>query len=273
MNAKLTKLKKILKSLKSVLIAYSGGVDSTFLLKIAVDTLGSKNVLAVTARSETYPHREFKEAKKLARQIGARHKVINTSELNIKGFKNNPINRCYYCKKELFSKLKNIAKLKKLGYCIDGTNYDDLKDIRYGSLAAKELGIRSPLLEAGIAKKDLRKISKTLGLKTWDKPSFACLASRFPYNSRITKRKLSVVEKAEEFLRGFGITQVRVRHYGNLARIEVFPEDIKVLTRPKNAKKVSQEFKKLGFLYTTLDLEGYKTGSMNKVLERRKHGG
>lgn len=263
-NTKLTRLKNILNTLKSVVIAYSGGVDSAFLLKVAADTLGKENVLAVTARSETYPYREFKEAKIFAKQIGARHKIIKTSELGIKGFKNNPMNRCYYCKKELFSKLKAIAKREVLNHCIDGTNYDDLKDIRYGRRAARELGVRSPLLEAKITKGDIRNFSKALRLKTWDKPSFACLASRFPYKSKITKEKLSIVEKAEAFLRALGIRQVRVRHYGQLARIEVYPEDIKILLGQKNAKKISQRFKKLGFLYTTVDLEGYRTGSMNR---------
>lgn len=262
-NIKLTKLRKILGELKSVVIAYSGGVDSTFLLKVAIDALGVENVLAVTASSETYPVREFKEAKALARQIGARHKIINTSELAIKGFKNNPINRCYYCKKELFLKLKKIARQEGLNYCIDGTNYDDLKDVRYGRFAAKELDIRSPLLEAKIAKDDIRRFSKAMGIRTWDKPSFACLASRFSYKSRITKEKLSTVDKAEEFLRRFGVRQVRVRHYGKIARIEVYPEDIKILIEPKNAKKISNRFRQLGFKYTTVDLEGYRTGSMN----------
>ncbi len=264
MDKKLKRLQRILKSLDSVLVAYSGGVDSTFLLKVAVDTLGRENVLAVTARSETYPMREFREAKTFAREMGARLKVIYTSELNIKGFKNNPVNRCYYCKKELFSKLVSIAKTENLKYCLDGTNYDDLKDIRYGRLAAKELGIRSPLLEASITKQDIRKYSKEMCLKTWDKPSFACLASRFPYKSAITKEKLSIVDKAEEFLKELGVRQVRVRHHGNIARIEVLPGDIKILTGLKNSKKITGYFKKLEFLYTTLDLEGYSIGSMNK---------
>jgi len=267
-NRKIIRLQKTLKLLKSVLIAYSGGVDSTFLLKIAVDTLGRENVLAVTARSETYPFREFKEAGRLAKQIGSRLKVIHTSELNIKGFRNNPVNRCYYCKRVLFSRLKAIAKKEGLNYCADGTNYDDLKDVRYGRFAAKELGIKSPLLTARITKADIRRFSRRLKLKTWDKPSFACLASRFPHKTVITKEKLTAVEEAEEFLRGFGIRQVRVRYHGPLARIEVLPEDIKILIRPENAKKISGKFSRLGFSYTTVDLEGYRTGSMNA---KRKH--
>lgn len=260
---KLKRLKKILKPLKGVLIAYSGGLDSTFLLKVAVETLGRENVLAVTARSETYPIREFKEARALAKSIGARHRVVNTSELRIKGFKNNPVNRCYCCKKELFSRLKNIAKAGSLRWCLDGTNYDDLKDVRYGRLAAKELGIRSPLLEARMTKEDIRKFSKYLNLPTWNKPPFACLASRFPHDSPITKKKLSIVEKAEDFIKDLGIAQVRVRHHGEVARIEVMPGDISVLVDPKNAGKISKKFRNLGFLYTTVDLIGYKTGSMS----------
>lgn len=263
---KLKKLQKILKPLKRVLIAYSGGVDSTFLLKVAVDTLGRENALAVTAKSETYPIREFKEAKALAGQIGARQKIIRTSELAIKGFKNNPVNRCYYCKKELFSRLKDIARAEKLNYCLDGTNYDDLKDIRYGSIAARELGIKSPLVEAGITKKDIRRFSKCMDLRTWDKPSLACLASRFPHKSEITREKLNTVDKAEEFIRGLGIRQVRVRHYGNTARIEVMPKDIKILTRTQNTEKISRKFERLGFMHTSVDLKGYRTGSMNPAL-------
>lgn len=265
-SKKLNRLRDILKKLKSVVIAYSGGVDSTFLLKAAVDTLGRDNVLAVIARSETYPEKEFKEARALARKMGARQKVINTRELKIKNFRNNPINRCYYCKKELFSKLKEIAKREGLNYCVDGTNYDDLKDMRFGRIAAKELRIRSPLLEAKITKDDIRKFSKRLGLSTWDKPSLACLASRFPYKSTITKKSLLMIDRAEEFLRGLGIRQVRVRHYGTLARIEVLQKDIRILLKKENAKKIAKRFKGFGFLYTTVDLEGYKTGSMNKVL-------
>ncbi|MCX5715453.1 MAG: ATP-dependent sacrificial sulfur transferase LarE [Candidatus Omnitrophica bacterium] len=263
-NFKLRRLKQILKSLESVVVAYSGGLDSTFLLKVALDTLGKDNVLAVTARSETYPLREFKEATALAKKIRARHMVIKTSELGIKGFRNNPVNRCYYCKKELFKKLKNIAKAEGLRHCIDGTNYDDLKDIRYGRLAAKELGIKSPLLEAKITKREIRDFSKAAGLATWEKPSFACLASRFPHKTPITNHKLYQVDRAEEFLRGFGVRQVRVRHYGKLARIEVLPPDITILTNKGNAKKIDKRFRQLGFLYTTVDLRGYRTGSMNE---------
>jgi pyridinium-3,5-biscarboxylic acid mononucleotide sulfurtransferase len=262
-NSKLKKLKNMLKSLKRVVIAYSGGVDSTFLLKMAVDMLGRENALAVTARSETYPAGEFNEARALAKRIGARLMVIHTSELDIKGFKNNPVNRCYYCKKELFSKLKDIARAQGLDHCLDGTNYDDLKDVRYGRFAAKELGIKSPLLESKITKADIRQFSKELNLKTWDKPSFACLASRFPYKTKITKRELSAVEKAEEFLRGLGVTQVRVRHHGTLARIEVYPREIKILLTRASVRRISQKFKRLGFSYTTVDLVGYRTGSMN----------
>jgi len=263
-NKKLKKLKDILKKMKGVVVAFSGGVDSTFLLKVAVDTLGKKNVLAVTARSESYPQREFAEAKSLAKIIGAQHMIMNTSELKIKNFKNNPADRCYYCKKELFSKLMAIAKKKGFFCCADGTNYDDLRDTRYGMIASKELGVRSPLLEAKMTKADIRHFSRKLGLKTWNKPAFACLASRFPARSTISRKKLKVVERAEDFLISLGVTQVRVRHYGKIARIEVYPDDMNILIKKVNRSIISKKFKKLGFLYTTVDLEGYKTGSMNK---------
>ena len=249
---------------RQVLVAYSGGVDSTFLLKVAIDTLGRENVLAVTARSETYPSREFKEAKKYAQEMGARLKIIQTSELGIKGFKNNPVNRCYHCKKELFSKLIKIAHSEGMGPCLDGTNYDDRKDVRYGRLAAEELGVRSPLFEAQITKDEIRKLSRQMRLATWDKPSFACLASRFPHDTLITKKKLGVVDAAESFVRRLGVRQVRVRHYGELARIEVSPEDIGLVAKTANAARVVARFKRFGFKYVTVDLGGYRTGSMNK---------
>jgi len=262
-DQKIKKLKKILTRLQTVLIAYSGGLDSTFLLKVAVDTLGRDNVLAVTARSETYPRRELHEAARMAKVIGARHTVIRTSELALRDFKENPVNRCYYCKRELFLKLKKTAQEKKLSYCLDATNYDDLKDVRYGRRAARELGIKSPLLEAKLTKDDIRSLSKALRLMTWDKPPLACLASRIPYGSPITRGKLSVVEKAEEYLRGFGIRQVRVRHHDKLARIEVPREDIPALIDPRHAARIARRLKRLGFAYIAVDLQGYRAGSMN----------
>jgi uncharacterized protein len=261
------KLNSILKSLKSVVVAYSGGLDSTFLLKASVDALGRDNVLAVTARSETYPLAEYQEAKRLARKMGARHLTIETRELAIKNFKDNPVNRCYYCKKELFKKLDGIRERYKMGAVLDGTNYDDLKDVRYGRFAAKELGVKSPLLEAKIAKADIRKLSKRLKLSTWDKPSFACLASRFPFHSTISAKDLKRIDEAESYLRKLGFRQVRVRLHKDIARLELLPEDQNRAITLK--EKITDRLKKLGFVYITLDLAGYRTGSMHEVLTKK----
>lgn len=260
---KLEKLKSILKNLERVVVAYSGGRDSTFLLKMAVDTLGRNNVLAVTARSETYPYSEYKEAKAIAGRLRVRHVTIQTNELNIKNFKSNPVDRCYYCKKELFRKMSDIRDAHKMNYVVDGTNVDDLKDIRYGTKAAKELGVRRPLLEAKITKKDIGIFSKALKLPTWDKPPFACLASRFPFNNRITKRGLEIIDKAEDFMRRLGFRQVRVRLHDSIARIEVSEKDLSLVMEFKNL--IISRLKKLGFIYVVLDLEGYRTGSMHEA--------
>lgn len=259
----MNKLKTILKKLGSVVVAYSGGLDSTFLLKAAIDVLGKGNVLAVTARSQTYPLSEYKEAKALAKKIGANHVTILTDELGIKNFKSNPVNRCYYCKKELFKKLDAIRGRRGFNHVLDGTNFDDLKDIRYGRQAAEELGVRSPLLEARITKADIRKFSKRLNLPTWNKPSFACLASRFPFNSPISARGLIRIDRAEEALKRLGFKQVRVRIHGNIARIEFYKDDFRKVLNPSTIKSAVSKIKSLGFKYVTLDLEGYRTGSMH----------
>lgn len=256
--------------MNSVVIAYSGGLDSTFLLKMAIDTLGRDNVLAVTARSETYPYSEYKEAKKIAKAIDAKHLTIETNELAIENFKSNPVNRCYYCKRELFKQLNGIKKRYGLKKVLDGTNLDDLKDIRYGMKAAEELGVKSPLLEAGITKNDIRRFSKKLKLPTWDKPSFACLASRIPFNEKIEKRILSNIDKAEHFIRSLGIGQIRVRAHRNIARLEVSKGEFKKVMKFKDA--ILKRVKQLGFNYVTLDLGGYRTGSMHEpyVLTKSK---
>lgn len=262
--SKISKLKNILKDLKSVVVAYSGGLDSTFLLKFAVDTLGEKNVLAVTARSETYPVSEYNEAKALAKNIGAKLVTIRTDELKDKRFKSNPVNRCYYCKSELFRKLSAIARRNKKKAVLDGTNLDDLKDIRFGRKAAAEYGVQSPLLEAGLNKNDIRMYSKRLGLSTHDKPSFACLASRIPFGRAISAADLGRVDKAEETLKKLGFKQVRVRLHGDIARIEVDKIDIpKAL---ESANMMVKGLRRLGFSYVTLDLAGYRTGSMHEAV-------
>jgi uncharacterized protein len=262
---KLSKLKAIVSELESVVVAFSGGVDSTLVTKVCYDVLRD-NSMAVTARSETYPDFEFKEAQKLAREIGIKHLVIDTSELAIEGFANNPPERCYFCKTELFGKLKDIAKEQGFLNVADGANLDDTQEFRPGLQASKELNVRSPLKEAGMTKKDIREVSKMLNLPNWNKPAYACLSSRFPYGQSITEEKLSMVSEAEKYLRGLGLVQFRVRHHETIARIEVLPDDINILTNSPAREELTAKFKEIGFTYVTLDLAGYRSGSMNEVL-------
>lgn len=269
-ESKFNKLKESIKAFESAVIAYSGGVDSTFLLKVAHDVLGD-NVIAVTAKSSTYPEREFNEAKKLAEKIGAKHIVIVSEELDIEGFSKNPTNRCYYCKKELFTKINEIAKKNNINYVLDGSNLDDVGDYRPGMIAAKELGVLSPLKLSELTKNDIRQLSKTLGLPTWDKPSFACLSSRVPYGSEITIPKLNMIDRAEQFLLDIGFRQVRVRHHGDIARIEVAAEEREKIFSIELMDKISEKLKSIGFKYVTFDLTGYRTGSMNEVINTSKH--
>jgi len=262
-------LKDIIKKRGSAAIAFSGGVDSTFLIKVAHVVLGDK-LIAVTATSSTYPERELKEAIEYAKDMGVKHIVISSEELEIEGFASNPKNRCYYCKKELFTKINKVAIENGLEYVFDGSNLDDTGDYRPGMQAAKELEVVSPLKEAGLTKKDIRELSKELGLPTWNKPAFACLSSRFPYGNKITLPKLKMVDKAEQFLLDMGIRQVRVRHHGEIARIEVAPEEREQFFSVDVMDKIGTEFKKIGFTYVTLDMLGYRTGSMNEVLTKEE---
>lgn len=260
---KIGSFKKALKGLKRVVVAYSGGRDSTFLLKTAVDTLGKNNVIAVTARSETYPYSEYKVAAALAKSMGVRHITVRTDELRLDKFRSNPVNRCYYCKKELFGKLNKIRDKYGMVHVVDGTNFDDLKDIRHGTKAAGELGVKRPLLEAGITKSDISGFSKKLKLPTWNKPSGACLASRFPFNDPITREGLLRIGKAEDFMRSIGFDQIRVRMHDSIARIEIPKERLGLGL--KLSKRITKKLKELGFVYVTLDLEGYRTGSMHEA--------
>jgi uncharacterized protein len=264
LQAKFEKLKDIISGMGSVLIAFSGGVDSTFLLKVAHDVLGEK-AWAVTASSPTYPASELAGATELARAIGAGHLVIESNELDIEGFSENPKERCYFCKKELFQKL--VGKASELGFsCVaEGSNIDDLGDYRPGRRAVEELKIKSPLLEAQMSKDEIRRLSREMGLPTWAKQPYACLASRFPYGVRITGDRLRLIERCEEFLKQKGFRNYRVRFHHETARIEVGENELENFLDVELRREVVGFFKSAGFIYVALDLQGYRTGSMNEA--------
>ena len=264
---KLKKLQDYLRSLESVAVAFSSGVDSTFLLKVAKDTLGDK-VMAVTAQSCSFPKRELKEAIAFCEKEGIIHVICESEELSIEGFAQNPKNRCYLCKKELFEKIQKIAADNGMKAIVEGSNLDDNGDYRPGLQAVAELGIKSPLREALLNKEEIRTLSKEMGLPTWDKQSFACLSSRFVYGETISEEKLGMVDKAEQLLLDMGFHQVRVRILGDIARIEVLPDEIAKLVEGENREKIYSYLKQLGFAYVTLDLGGYRMGSMNETLKK-----
>uniref|UniRef100_A0A7C4TBM3 ATP-dependent sacrificial sulfur transferase LarE n=1 Tax=candidate division WOR-3 bacterium TaxID=2052148 RepID=A0A7C4TBM3_UNCW3 len=259
MNKKLEKLKNILKKYPGVVVAFSGGVDSSLLLKVARDILKDR-VIAVTAQSPLYPETELRIAKRIARLLNVRHLVVHSSELKNKNFRKNPKNRCFYCKIELFTKLLQIAKKFRFKV-IEASNSSDLRDFRPGIIAGKKLKIDSPLIEAGLTKEEIRILAKRFRLPNWNKPSMACLASRIPYGEAVSLTALKRISKAEDFLKKKEFTQVRVRDHYPVARIEVLPDEFYAILR--NRGRIVKYFKKLGYRYVTLELEGYRTGSMN----------
>ena len=261
-SRKLNILKNKLKKMKSVLIAFSGGVDSTFLLKVAHDVLGDK-CIAVTIHAMMHSDREIQESKEFAKALGIKHIVIRIDDFYPREFIENGEKRCYYCKKNIFTNIKNIAKDNNINYVLDGTNLDDLGDYRPGLKALEELDIKSPLKDSLLTKTEIRILSKELNIPTFDKPAFACLATRIPYGEVITNSKLRMIEKSEEYLQDLGFKQFRVRAHGNLARIEVEENEIHKFFDKNLLKNIHNKFKDFGFRYITLDLLGYRMGSMN----------
>ena len=272
LDQKTKKIKSLIREMDSVLVAFSGGVDSTLVLVLAHEVLGEK-ALAVTAQSASVPDREMKASHQLAKEIGARHLVIKTEEMSNPDYRTNPVNRCYHCKTELYSRLKKVAQQENIFHILNGTNTDDLGDYRPGLESAREQGVRSPLVEAQFSKQEVRELSRMMKLSIWNKPAMACLSSRIPYGQPVTPEKLAMIEQSEDLLLALGFTQVRVRHLGTLARIELDKNEMPRYQNDKSIQKAVQEkFRSLGFNSVMLDPEGYRMGSLNSaLLEHKDH--
>lgn len=268
-DQKWDQLRSLLSEMRAVILAYSGGVDSSVLLKASAETLG-QNVLAVTAVSETYPAGELHLAGTFAASLGVRHRILQTNELGREEFSRNAEDRCYHCKHELFGKLRQIADAEGISWILDGSNTDDQRDYRPGRKAAGEFSVRSPLAETGLSKQEIRDLARSLNLPMWDKPSLACLSSRIPYGTRITPKLVRNIHAAEDVVRSLGIRQVRVRHHGDTARIEVDRDDLVRLVSEEAKRMIVDSFKALGYAYICVDLEGYRPGSMNEVIRKEK---
>jgi uncharacterized protein len=268
-RSKAARLEAVIRARPKAVVAFSGGVDSTLLLKACVDALGPENVTAVTGVSETYTPEERRTARRTARTLGVRHVLLETEELACPAFAANPADRCYHCKRELFGRIKELAAGLGAKTFYDASNVDDLADFRPGRRAVREFRVRSPLVEAGFTKKDVRALAKRLGLPSWDKPANPCLASRVPYGTPITSEILARIRAGEKYLRGLGFPVVRLRHHGELARLEVPAADIPRLVRPATARKLARRLRSLGYLWTAVDLEGYEMGSLNRAVPGR----